>query len=84
MRARQSTGYGIDVFNVNDGARQDLFSLGIVPLGDLALSPEGARLAFQAQVEGDMELYLAIIPTNEFVRLTSFPAFDGEPAWTNQ
>jgi len=83
-RARQSAGYGIDVFNILDGTKQELFLAGVEPLGDLVWSPEGARLAFQAQAGGDMELYVAVVRTNEFARLTSIIAYDGEPAWTNQ
>jgi len=83
-RARQSAGYGIDVFDIHDGTRQELFMAGIEPLGDVVWSPEGARLAFQAQSEGDMEVYVAVVLTNEFSRLTSIVAYDGEPAWTKQ
>jgi TolB protein len=82
--ARQNTGYGIDLFNVVDGSTMQLYSAGIEPRGEPIWSPDGARLAFQAQSDGDMELYMAVMPTNEFTRLTSVDAYDGEPVWTDQ
>jgi len=82
--AKQSLGYGIDIFNVSDGNVTHLFSQGIDPLGTPSWSPEGVRLVFQAKSEGDMELYTVTVPTDEFTRITSIVAYDGEPAWTKQ
>ncbi len=84
VRARQSVGYGIDIFNVVDGTKREVSLAGVEPEGDLVWSPEGARLAFQAQADGDMELYVAVVGTNEFTRLTSTVAYDGEPIWMKQ
>ncbi|MBK9207166.1 MAG: PD40 domain-containing protein [Anaerolineales bacterium] len=56
-RAKQSNGFGINVFNLADGAVLEFSNPGIEPHGSPVWSPEGLRLAFRAQFEGDMELY---------------------------
>ena len=47
-------------------------------------SPDGWRLAFQADAGGDMEIFTIVTfsADHELVRLTHVSAFDGEPAWT--
>jgi Tol biopolymer transport system component len=84
VSAKQSAGYGVSVFNVTDGSLIELFSAGVEPVSAPIWSPDGLRVVFQAQTGGDMELYMATLSTNEFLRITSTPAFDGEPAWTLQ
>lgn len=76
--------YGIHVFSIYDGNVIRLTQDGIEPRGAPAWSPDGTRLVFQAFSGGDMEIYHAIIPTNEFTRLTTINGYDGEPIWTNQ
>lgn len=80
--AKQSVGYGINVFSMTDETVIQLFEQGVEPRGTPAWSPDGARLIFQALAGGDMELYLVTIPTNEFTRITSIVAYDGEPVWS--
>lgn len=82
--ARQNDGYGVDIFNVSDGTISQLNSDVVEPLGAPIWSPEGTRITFQAQVDGDMEIYSVIIRTNEFIRNTFSPSIDGEPAWTTR
>ena len=83
--AKQSGGYGVNIFNVfSDEGTIQLFSQGVEPHGIAIWSPEGARLVFQAQTGGEMELYVATVPTNEFIRLTSTVAYEGEPIWVGQ
>jgi TolB protein len=82
LTAKQANGYGVNIFDIKDAALTELFSAGIEPSGKPAWSPEGLRLAFQAQSDGNMELYTVLIPTKEFLRITSVPAFDGEPIWS--
>jgi Tol biopolymer transport system component len=84
VNAKQSAGYGVDVFNTADGSMIELFSAGVEPVGTPVWSPDGLRIVFQAQTSGNMELYMATVASNEFLRLTSTSAFDGEPVWTNQ
>jgi len=85
VTAKQSGGYGISIFNIDnpDNVIQ-LFSQDVEPKGDPFWSPEGARLVFQGKTGGDMELFIATVPTNEFVRLTTTIDYEGEPAWTSQ
>ncbi|RJP51910.1 MAG: hypothetical protein C4557_07190 [Anaerolineaceae bacterium] len=82
--AKQSAGYGINVFSITDETVIQLFEQGVEPRGTPAWSPDGVRLIFQALAGGDMELYLVTVPTNEFIRVTSSVAYDGEPVWSDQ
>lgn len=74
--------YGIHVFNILDGSVIQLSQEGVEPRGIPAWSPDGMRLVFQAFSGGDMEIYHALIPTNEFTRMTTIPGYDGEPVWS--
>lgn len=82
--AKQSAGYGINIFNVQTGSILELSALGVDPRGVPVWSPENLRIAFQAQYNGDVELFVAIISTNEFTRITTTNAYDGEPVWNAQ
>lgn len=80
--AKQSAGYGITVFNTLDKTILELSAQGIDPRGDPVWSPEGARVVFQAQADGNMDLFTALVSTREFTRLTAINGYDGEPAWS--
>ena len=82
--ARQDAGWGISLFSTAGAAPVQLYSPGIEPRGNPVWSPEGARLVVQAQAEGQMELYLVVVPTNMFMRLTAVTAYNGEPIWITQ
>ncbi|MBL8091999.1 MAG: PD40 domain-containing protein [Anaerolineales bacterium] len=74
----------IHLFNIFDGTTQQISASGIEPRGAPAFSTDGLRLVFQAQFNGDMELFSALIPTNEFTQVTAFAGYDGEAIWINQ
>lgn len=71
----------IHLFNIVDGSTHQLSAPGIAPSGVPVWSPDGLRLVFQAQTNGDTELFSALIPTNEFIQITNAAGFDGEPVW---
>jgi len=57
------------------------------PYRQIALSPSGRRVAIQQGnagffVEPDGDLWLLELATGVYSRLTSDPAFDGDPAWS--
>ena len=72
----------IQIFNIQTGEMTSHTSPGIEPRGTPVWSPEGLRLVFQAQVNGDFEIFSILLPTGEFSQITSIPGYDGEPAWT--
>ena len=77
--------YGITAFNIVDGRIVRISAPGINARGTPSWSPDSVHLVFQAQVDGeDMDLFIATIPTNEFIRLTATTAHDGEPIWFEQ
>lgn len=73
--------YSIVVYNRYEHTTIQLSQKEIQPRGAPAWSPDGLRLVFQAQSGDDMEIYHALILTNEFTRVTSVPGYDGEPVW---
>ncbi len=72
------------IFKIFTNEMVELNQPGIEPRGTPAWSPDGLRLVFQAQTEGDMELFYALTLTNEFTRITSIPGYDGEPLWASR
>lgn len=76
--------YGIHVFDIASGSVTQLTQPGIEPRGFPAWSPDNLRLVFQAQSGGDMDIYHALILTNEFTRITAIPGYDGEPVWASR
>lgn len=73
----------IHLYNVHDNSSQQLYKTSIVPTNNsLAFSPDGIRIVFQAQYNGDMELFSVVIPTNEFTQVTAFSGYDGEAVWS--
>ncbi len=62
---------------------------GVTPLSDLpavpdrpAWSPDGRRLTFAAEGDGNAELYVVGVDGSAPTRLTTEPGADGEPAWS--
>jgi TolB protein len=75
----------IQLHNIRDTSTENKVILlsqpGIEPRGIPSWSPDGLRIVFQAQTEGDMEIYQALTLTNGFTRITTIPGYDGEPLW---
>ncbi|NJN78979.1 MAG: hypothetical protein HC797_00020 [Anaerolineales bacterium] len=74
----------IFLFNIFDSTLKQISAPNIEPRGAPAFSPDGLRLVFQAQFNSDMEIFYALIPTNEFIQLTTSSGYDGEAVWANQ
>jgi Tol biopolymer transport system component len=73
----------IHLYSVQDGATKQLYKTGISPTQNIiAFSPDGLRIVFQAQYNGDMEIFSVLIPTNEFTQITAFSGYDGEAIWS--
>ena len=79
-----SVGSAIQLFNIRDGSTNQLSSPDIEPRSMPTFSPDGFRLVFQAQFNGDMEIFSVAISTNEFIRVTSSTSYDGEAVWSAQ
>lgn len=50
--------------------------------GDTAISPDGLRIAFASERDGDREIYLMNIDGTAAKRLTYSPGWDGTPDWS--
>lgn len=71
----------IYIINVADGQVQELSQAGVEPHGVPTWSSDGARLAFEAFANSNMELFQVLILTNEFTQITDAPGVDGKPVW---
>jgi Tol biopolymer transport system component len=47
-----------------------------------AFSPDGTKIAFMGQVNGDYEIFTAVLATGHVEQLTSSPGEDGWPSWS--
>ncbi len=47
-----------------------------------ALSPDGKRLAFQSHKDGNWEIYVQSLESQDVARITNDLAYDGAPAWS--
>jgi TolB protein len=77
-------GTSLHIFNAAGGQAMQLSNPDVEPHGAPAWSPDGLRLAFQAFANGNMEIYHAVILTNEFTRVTAAPEVDGKPVWSSR
>lgn len=73
--------YSVYLYNNRDGSTLQLSLPNIEPRGTPAWSPDALRLVFQAQADGDMEIFSVFVQTNEFTRMTTNAGYDGEPTW---
>lgn len=55
---------------------------GYSPARAPALSPDGKRLAFQSQKDGNWEIYVMQLDSGNVTRLTNDLAYDGAPSWS--
>lgn len=49
---------------------------------DAAVSPNGTQVAFSSNREGQWEIYILDLKTDELTRVTNTKSFDGSPAWS--
>ena len=47
-----------------------------------ALSPDGRQLAFQSHKDGNWEIYVLHLDSQQSARITHDPAYDGAPSWS--
>ncbi len=50
---------------------------------NLLFSPDGSRIVFQSQRDGNPEIYVMNTDRSNQTRLTNNPAYDGDPTWGN-
>ncbi len=82
------------VFTMRENSQNDLWAISVgqsTPLRltnspaderDPAWSPDGTRIAFASNREGNWELYILDIATGAITRLTYTPGFEGAPTWS--
>ncbi len=75
--------FGIDTLVLSTSLLTTISSQ-FTPRGEPVISPDGLRIAYQAEVDGNMEIVQYIISTNETIRLTNITSFDGQPVWTSR
>jgi TolB protein len=66
---------GVRVRNVGNGQR-------VTPRGDLAWSPDGRRIAFDSDRDGNFEVYVVNAGGSGQRNLTRKPGFDSDPVWS--
>src|SRR5262249_24615400 len=49
---------------------------------DAAVSPDGSKIAFASNRDGNQEIYVMNIDGTNVTRLTNNPAVDGQPSWS--
>lgn len=86
------------IFSAERGGRWELYSAPADALDDFtqwkqltrqlasarhpALSPDGARVAFQARHQGNWEIYILDLRSGAIARVTNGLAYDGAPTWS--
>lgn len=76
------TGLDQNYLNTSDGPAYSMNDAGLA-LGELpAWSPDGTRIAFQSDRDGDMEIYVMSADRSEIVQLTDNEATDLYPTWS--
>jgi Tol biopolymer transport system component len=77
-----STGLDQNYLNTSEGPAYSMDDTGLA-LGELpAWSPDGTRIAFQSDRDGDMEIYVVSADRSEILQLTDNEAMDLYPTWS--
>jgi Tol biopolymer transport system component len=79
---RGSTGPNLWVVNREDRAARQITFLETPAMGVPSWSPDGARIAFDAVVDGNTDVYAISVDGGKPVRLTSGPSIDDTPEWS--
>lgn len=89
-----SWNFGLVVFSMSDGLYSHLFvydpySLPMTRLTadnwndiDPAVSPDGKQIAFASDRDGQWDIYILDVTTDQTQRITNSQAYDGAPAWS--
>jgi Tol biopolymer transport system component len=73
---------GIGVCDADGSNAVELFGQAGKGLGSPNWSPDGQRIAFDSNLEGNMDIYVVRASGGKPVRLTTDPAEDNIPAWS--
>jgi Tol biopolymer transport system component len=77
-----STGLDQNYLTTSGGAAQPMNDTGL-GLGEFpAWSPDGTRIAFHSDRDGDMDIYVVSVDRSDIVRLTDNEATDVYPTWS--
>ena len=79
-RVIQGNEWQIEIVNMDDEGNSTL-ATEFAPKGDPVWSPDGNWLGYQADYQQNIELFAIRIDGSKETRLTTTPAFDGEPDW---
>lgn len=89
-----TSGFGLIVFSMADGAYKHLYvydpySLPMTHLTgsdwddtDPAISPDGRSIAFASNRNGQWDIYILNLTTDETIQVTNTKTYDGAPTWS--
>lgn len=74
--------YAASADAISDSAQWKQLTRNLDSARNPALSPDGARVAFQARHEGNWEIYILDLADGAVTRVTKGLAYDGAPTWS--